>query len=64
MKQNSIGDIENRLVVAKVEGGERVWTGIGRHKLEYKKWITNRECIEYIEWIKNRELYSVYSDKP
>ena len=45
MKQNSIGDIENRLVVAKVEGGERIWTGISRHKLEYIGWIKNKVLL-------------------
>ena len=45
MTQNKIRDIENRLVIAKVEGGGRgkTWKfGISRCKLVYIEWINNK----------------------
>ena len=55
--QNNIRDIENRLVIAKAEGGGRgkTWKfGISRCKLVYIEWINNKlllystgNCIQY-----------------
>ena len=46
--QNKIRDIENRLVIVKVEGGGRgkKWKfGISRCKLVYIEWINNKVLL-------------------
>ena len=67
MTQNKIRDIENRLVIAKVEGGGRgkTWKfGISRCKLVYIEWINNKlllystgNYIQYPMMSHNRKEY-------
>ena len=54
MNRNKIGNIENRLVVAKMERDEREleWEfGISRCKLAYIGWINNKVLLSSMETI-------------